>query len=344
MAGTPNQHISGLNVRSLNRVILELHRAGRDASCCQFQPVALELIQEIIPFDSAWWGNAAAEPMEIHQLYLFNCYDSILETYLPYMEQDFFRAALMAQPGVTINMSDLTTRGRYVRTALYRECGKRYKVEWSLGTLLVEPVSLLQEFLTLWRHDGKKPFTETERQTKELLMPHIAEAHREARLREVLGEASERNPRWAVADERGFLREVSPVFVHCLREHWPDWQGSRLPQALLECVRLATPFNAAGLKLKITPKGEFRYMQVQALSAMDSLSPRELDIVIRYAQGETYARIAAALALSPATVRNHIAHGYRKLAVNNKAELALRVSQAASNLYMGARGAQGKNQ
>lgn len=344
MADTPNQDVSGLNLRVFNHVILELHRAGRETASRQFQPSALELIQEIIPFDSAWWGNAAAEPMEIHQLYLFNCDDSILETYMPYIEQDFFRAALMAQPGVTINMSDLIPRERYVRTALYRECGKRYKVEWSLGTLLVEPVSLLHEFLTLWRHDGKKPFTETERQTKELLMPHIAEAHRAARLREVLGEASEHNPGWAVADKRGFLREVSPGLVHCLREHWPDWQGSRLPQALLECVRLATPFNTARLKLKITSKGEFRYIQVLALSVMDSLSPREMDVVTRYAQGKTYAEIAAALALSPATVRNHIANCYRKLAVNNKAELALRVSQAASNLYMGARGAQGKNQ
>jgi len=331
MPDTPNQAVSSLNVRGLSRVILELHRAGREGPCRQFQPAALELIREIIPFNSAWWGNAAAEPMEFHQLYLFNCDDSILETYPPYMEQDFFRAALMARPGVTINMSDLITRGRYVRTALYREVGKRYKVEWSLGTLLVEPVSSLYEFLTLWRHDGKKPFTEAERQTKELLMPHIAEAHRTARLREVLGEAREHSLIWAVADKRGFLREVSPRFVHCLREHWPDWQGSRLPQALLECVRLAMPFNSARLKLQIAPKGEFRYMQVLALSAMDSLSPREMDIATRYAQGKTYAEIAAALALSPATVRNHIAHCYRKLAVNNKAELALRVSQAASN-------------
>ena len=128
-------------------------------------------------------------------------------------------------------------------------------------------------------------------------MPHIADAHREARLREVLGEASERNPRWAVADERGFLREVSPGFVHSLREHWPDWLGSLLPQALLECVQLAKPFNTARLKIKVTDKGKFRYLQVRAL------------------------------ALSPATVRNHIANCYRKLSVNNKSELLLRVSQ-----------------
>ncbi len=72
-------------------------------------------------------------------MYLFNCDESILQTYTPYMEHDFFRAALMAQPSVTINMSDLVTRGRYVRTILYREVGKRYRIEWSLGTLAITP-------------------------------------------------------------------------------------------------------------------------------------------------------------------------------------------------------------
>ena len=58
---------------------------------------------------------------------------------------------------------------------------------------------------------------------------------------------------------------------------------------------------------------------------VDMLTAREREIVERYAQGETHATIATALALSPATVRNHIAHCYRKLAVNNKAELVRRL-------------------
>jgi DNA-binding CsgD family transcriptional regulator len=328
MANNPVQNISGPDVCNLCRVILDLHRSGREVPYSRFQPLALELIQEIIPFDSAWWGNAAAEPMEIHQLHLYNCDDSILENYVPYMAQDFFRAELMAHPGVTINMADLTSRARYVRSELYRKVGKLYKIEWSLGTLLLEPVSSLQEFLTLWRHDGKKPFSETERQTKELLMPHLAEAHRVARLRMVLDGAFTRNDRWAVTDEQGYLREASPGFIHCLREYWPDWQGSRLPGALLESIRSATAFNSAKLKIQIVSRGVFRYVQVLALSALTILTPREREIVNRYALGETYARIAAALELSPATVRNHIANCYRKLAINNKAELVGRVLKA----------------
>ncbi len=318
-----------MDTAGLNRIILELHRAGREAALSSFQPSALDLIREIVPFDSAWWGNASAEPLEIHRLYLHNCEASILEDYLPYMDEDFMRAALMANPGRTINLADLTTRARFVRTALYQKVGKRYRIEWSLGTLLLEPVSSLQEFLTLWRHDGKKPFTETERQTKELLMPHIAEAHRAVRLREVLDDPRERRDCWAVADERGFLREVHPGFVHCLRAHWPNWQGSRLPDDLHAAVRDAAPTQIGRLRLAIARRGTFRFLQVLAARALDDLSPREREIVERYANGETHAGIAAALAISPATVRNHIAHCYRKLTVNNKAELAKRVLQDA---------------
>lgn len=320
--------IPDVNVRGLNALILAIHRAGQELAYDGFQSWALEEIKALIPFDSAWWGNAASEPPEIHRIHVHNCEKSILEIYPPYMNQDFFRAALIAHPGVTINMADLTTRAKFVRTELYRQVGKRYRIEWSLGTLLVEPVSSLYEFLTLWRHDSKQPFTETERQTKELLMPHLAQAHRVVRLREVLGEAREWNQQWAVVDERGFLREATAGFIHSLREYWAGWQGSRLPDALLEPVRKGTPFTSVGIKIVITAKGAFRYLEVKAANVFDNLSPREREIAQRYARGETHVDIATALTLSPATVRNHLAHCYRKLAVNNKAELVLRVTQA----------------
>lgn len=311
----------------LNPVLLDLHQAGREAPFHAFQRIALDAIGTLIPFDSAWWGNASTEPLEIHRLHLHNCASSILQDYLPYMNQDFMRAELMANPGRSVNLADLTTRARFVRTALYQKVGKRYKIEWSLGTVLVEPVSSLNEFLTLWRHDSKRAFTEEERQTKELLMPHVADAHRAARLREVLDDARERRECWAVADERGFLREINPAFVHCLRRYWPSWQGSRLPDDLLPSVREAKPTRLGQQRLNVEVRGVYRFLLVTSSSALDGLSPREREIVERYAQGDSHAAIAAVLGIAPATVRNHIAHCYRKLAVNNKAELARRVLQ-----------------
>lgn len=316
-----------MDISRLNPVLLDLHQAGREAPFKAFQSIALDLIHRLIPFDSAWWGNASADPPEIHRLYLHNCDESILQDYLPYMGEDFMRAELIAHPGKSVNLADLITRARFVRTALYQKVGKPYRIEWSLGTLLVEPVSSLQEFLTLWRHDPRRPFSEIERQTKELLMPHIADAHRAARLREVLDDPRERRECWAMADERGFLREITPAFVHCLRRQWPDWQGSRLPDDLLPAVQEGLTVRLGTQRMNVEARGAFRFLRVTNASALDGLSAREREIVTRYARGETHAAIATALGISPATVRNHVAHCYRKLAVSNKAELATRMLQ-----------------
>ena len=306
----------------MNQVTLSLYREGRDVPLRIFQDWALEQVRRLIAFDSAWWGNAAVEPMKIHWLHLHHCDKSILEAYPPYIADDFFRAAMMARPGTSINMSDLTTRARFVRTALYRDIGKPYGIEWSLGTLQIDPVSSLSEFLTLWRHDAKKPFSEAERQTKELLMPHLVEAFRVVRLRHFLGSKDTRLKAWALADEHGFIRELSPAFAAALRSHWSAWRGNRLPDALARCVVQGRVYKAKALVIEMRQSDNLRFLEVKASSPLDKLSARECEIVGRYAAGETFSAISAALALAPTTVRNHIAHCFKKLDVKNKAELA----------------------
>ena len=311
-----------LDPRAVNEVILTLYRDGRDIALRSYQDWALEQVRGLIPFDSAWWGNAAAEPMKIHWIHLFNCDASILETYTPYMSQDFFRAQLMAKPGTTVNMSDLITREAFVSTALYQECGKRYHIEWSLGTLLVDPASSLHEFLTLWRHDGDKPFNEQERQIKEQLMPHLAEAFRAVRLRHFLRGIDTRGKAWALADDHAYLREASPAFIACLRDHWPRWKSNLLPDTLAQCVMEGRAYENRTLAIDLKKSENLRFLQVRPRSALDKLTARESEIVTRYANGETYTAIAKALKLAPATVRNHISHSFHKLNVRNKAELA----------------------
>jgi DNA-binding NarL/FixJ family response regulator len=55
-------------------------------------------------------------------------------------------------------------------------------------------------------------------------------------------------------------------------------------------------------------------------------SLREREIAARHAKGETHS-IAVALSLSPATLRNHLAHCFKKLGVSNKVELASRLER-----------------
>jgi DNA-binding CsgD family transcriptional regulator len=307
---------------NINGLILSLYRDGRDLQLHNFQDWALEQVRHVIHFDSAWWGNAAMAPAKIHWLHLFNCDASIMEAYPPYMDQDFFRAELMARPGISVNMSDLTTRERFVRTPLYREVGKRYGIEWSLGTLLVDQASSLSEFLTLWRHDPKAPFNDADREAKELLMPHLVEAFRAVRLRHFLKGRQTPSRAWALADDQGFIREASPAFVACLQTHWPGWQGNQLPGPLAKCVTAGKPYATKSLSIDVRQSDNLRFLEHKEKSVMDKLSARENEIVTLYAKGETYQAIAVALKLSPVTVRNHISRSYKKLGVNNKAEMA----------------------
>ena len=310
------------DLRAVNAVILTLYREGRDIALRSYQDWALEQVRELIPFDSAWWGNAAAEPMKIHWIHLHNCDASIMEAYPPYIAQDFFRAELMAKPGTTINMADLTTRKAFVRSELYRNVGKRYHIEWSLGTLLVDPASSLHEFLTLWRHDGEKPFTDVERQIKEQLMPHLAEAFRAVRLRHFLRGIDTRGKAWALADDHGYIREASPAFIASLRDHWRKWTGNLLPDTLAQCVMAGHAYETKLFAIDLKQSQNLRFLQVRPRGALDKLSAREREVVVLYAGGETYSAISKALELSPATVRNHISHSFKKLSVQNKAELA----------------------
>lgn len=319
MADLPLQCDFGLKVRSLNAAILNVHRAGCEVEFNGFQRMALEETQALIPFDSACWGDAAREPFELHHTRLFNCDASMLEAYRPSAQHNCVFAAMLAQPGVVVNLADLMT----VAGACWK-IGKHHAVDCALGTLCAKPVSSsLYEFLVLWRNDPKKPFSETERQGMELLMPHLMQAHQVARQRAIFKDTRKRKAVWGMADAWGFLHEVAPGFIHALRAHWPGWKGGQLPAALLECLRTGRPFHAKTIAIDITPRGEWCYLEVRAASALDRLSPRERDVAQRYASGETHSAIALALAISPTTVRNHLAQCFRKLSVSNKAELAL---------------------
>jgi len=321
--------------RALNGVILSLYREGREVPVSRHRAWALEQVAAVIGFDSACWGTASAEPPAVHELHLHHCERGIVEAYLRCSGYDFFRAALLADPGTAISLGDLVARETYLRSALYRKFGRRCKVEWALGTLLLERTTSLHEFLLLWRHDPGLPFSETEREFKELLMPHLAATHRAAWLRHFLRLPGHLNQAWAVVDRRGLLREASPSFVALLRQHWPAWSGSHLPGPLAASVQAGEAQVAGAWRFDVIDSGEYRFVLVRSTGALAQLSAREREIARRYASGETHTAIARALSLSPATVRNHVAHCFRKLGVGNKVELALRLDAGAPRLPTG---------
>lgn len=58
------------------------------------------------------------------------------------------------------------------------------------------------------------------------------------------------------------------------------------------------------------------------------LTPRESEVLHLVAQGQTNKEIAAALYVSPLTIRTHLEHVYEKLGVGNRTEAVARVLAA----------------
>jgi DNA-binding CsgD family transcriptional regulator len=56
-------------------------------------------------------------------------------------------------------------------------------------------------------------------------------------------------------------------------------------------------------------------------ATIDELTPQELQIALRVAEGRTTRETAAALFLSPKTIEHHLHNVYRKLAISSRREL-----------------------
>jgi DNA-binding CsgD family transcriptional regulator len=57
-------------------------------------------------------------------------------------------------------------------------------------------------------------------------------------------------------------------------------------------------------------------------TALDELTPQELQIALLLADGRTTREAAAAVFLSPKTIEYHLRHVYLKLGINSRQELA----------------------
>jgi DNA-binding CsgD family transcriptional regulator/GAF domain-containing protein len=93
------------------------------------------------------------------------------------------------------------------------------------------------------------------------------------------------------------------------------------------CIAPTDPAPATGLgddlRLTALPTGRLGRSEL-----LESLTGREREVLERMAAGDTNARIASGLFISEATVKAHVKHIFRKLAVANRAEAVSRYLRA----------------
>jgi DNA-binding CsgD family transcriptional regulator len=135
----------------------------------------------------------------------------------------------------------------------------------------------------------------------------------------------------AVIDSRGIIEAGDEYFAALMALEWPGEPASVLPARVVASLQKKSSY--CGKAITISTRQSFGYMvcTISRNSRLTSLSPCEHAVAERFASGSSYKTIARQLDMSPYTVRNHIAHVYQKLGINNKASLASQVLAANTN-------------
>jgi len=313
-----------MNSDAFSKTLLELYRLAHLAPMQQFQRLALDAISARFDFDSAWWGMASQPPvgeLEINASLPYHLPDFYPALWDDIKEEDTIADAVMAAPGTTVN---------FARKALLASPGlaslmTRFGITSCLCTVSLLPELKLMAFLSVYRLEGKPAFTEHERRTMQLLMPHLTSALSTNWLLHLERVRSNRQSARAclgVVDQRGMLYVADRSLTAALRLEWPQWSGPLLPEPLIKHLQAGTDYQGQRLSVRLHEAGGLRLLDLRPLAASDRLSPRESEIAHRFSEGASYKEIARDLGIAPATARHHLREIYRKLEVCDKAALA----------------------
>lgn len=82
MKGSTDPHSSSAALlAAFGAAVLDINRLARDKTLERFHRTALERLQQLVPFQRAWWGRAAlidGVPVE-HSAHLFNLEEHYVE-------------------------------------------------------------------------------------------------------------------------------------------------------------------------------------------------------------------------------------------------------------------------
>lgn len=306
----------------LSQFLLELYRLSREAAVSEFRREVFRRLEELIAFDTGWWGVAVSKDDSafVAQAVLHKLPQAFIDDYAGVAHVDRLVPQMMAQVGTTLSVTGYDPRD----TADSIAFDEKYGLHSMLVTALLDRESGMHLFMSLFRRRAGTPFCEAERALKELVMPHVAEAWTQNWRWALAAAAQDRHPATALIDERGAIVDASALFVERLHLEFPQWRGHTLPEGLWRGLQRDCEARFRGKHVDVRQQragsGELRLLQCSSHQA-SSLTPREEAVGAAFAAGRSYKEIAGELSLSPATVRSYLQKCYAKLGVSNKVQL-----------------------
>jgi DNA-binding CsgD family transcriptional regulator len=323
-----------MNEPSLSGFLLELYKLTGRGPSLEFSRHALELLQNMLPFDSGLWGTftGTSDGPQPHWRYLHRLPAQMMAEYEHVKQYDVLNQQAVANCGRTLNVA-LTDAEPIAHPAIVAHA-RRWGMEHTLATMLLESPLNLYTAVCLYRNDPGHPFSEAERQFNEAIVPHLVQAWHLNAVQfldtppsPTSGLARAR----AIVDRYGVLYNVEPAFASLLRREVRDWEGPRLPMHMVSALdRKAPELRSPSLVMSIVRElpEEMFLISVRARAPIDALSPRELMVAREFASGKTHKEIAKLFGTSPTTVRTQIQIIYTKLDVRTKIDLVHEIQRS----------------
>lgn len=308
----------------LSAVLLALYGAARKVVMGEFQDAALALIYPLIAFSSAAWGTARIrdDGVVLHSVHLSGDPPDRLIDYEEVKSQDTAAFLVRQNPGRAL-IFHAPTLYRDSQHSGIREYAKRWKHQNYI--LASRPTdSGLLAWIGVYRGASDDHYSEADRKTLQLLLPHLHEALDINRLVN-LEQAHSPCPRGtAIADRFGVLYHADFRFLELIRREWRECSGARLPQPLAEHLGRAPGSRYGGRSVVVCARQvrDLVFLNAREKAPIDALTPRELSVAAHVAEGLHHKEIARRLGISPATVRNYTQAIHERLGVRTNAEVA----------------------
>ena len=97
--------------------------------------------------------------------------------------------------------------------------------------------------------------------------------------------------------------------------------GDSNSEIAMEVLRAGKVFRGEKIEITLIQRNGFNRCRIIPIKNLELLSPREFVIARRFSNGMSHKKIARELGISHHTVRNQLAHTYRKLNVHDKVSL-----------------------
>lgn len=121
---------------------------------------------------------------------------------------------------------------------------------------------------------------------------------------------------------QGTVDIADPRFFDLLEREWPELAPENIPDTVLEVLHAGKTWRGTQIEISLVRQHGFNLCRVRPINALEILTPREYVVARRFAAGMSHKQIARELGVSHHTVRNQLAHLYRKLDLHDKASLA----------------------